>query len=249
MAEKPTVQEPIQVKEPAKPEVKVEGATADIDTLISKLDRIGIKSPDELDGVVGAARQAGRLANLLGEANKKITELETEVRTRRSAPAQEPYGTEAIDLRKEIRGVLRQFYEEDIIKPQREASERFYRDLDYVQSSEHYPVVEETWKQHFQNPNTQARLARGETDVAKEFQKIVMNTYRDIALQARDTLKKVKETGRVEPPHMESGPSRTAPKPTTADERQEQLGEIKKSWRGEDEDVDKALKVILKDFR
>jgi hypothetical protein len=246
MAEKPTVQEPIQVKEPAKPEAKP-AATADIDKLISQLDKVGIKSTEDLEGTVTAARQAGRLANLLGEANKRISELETVVRSKPQT-VQEPE-TGAIDLRKEIEGAMERFYVEKVVKPQQMASDRFYADLEYVESSEHFPLVQDEWKEHFQSPKTQRRLAKGETDVAKEFQRLVMDKYRSIALLARDTLKQVKETGTTKPPHVESGTPRATVTPTSKEERQEQLGEIKKNWRGEDSDVDKALSIILKDFR
>ena len=78
MAEEPTNQEPI-VQEPTQ---KVDEPTTDeidVDALMGELNTIGKTTPESIKGMHTASKEAGNLARLLGEANKKIDNLQSQI--------------------------------------------------------------------------------------------------------------------------------------------------------------------------
>ena len=72
--ESPTIVEPIG--EPKLDEPPAKAPEIDVESLVKELEKAGVSSVQELQGKLTASKEAGQIANLLGDANKRIVDLE-----------------------------------------------------------------------------------------------------------------------------------------------------------------------------
>jgi hypothetical protein len=264
MAAEPKVQpkgEPMQL------EGAPEGATeqtvqpeqqVDIDSLVQTLEKIGVRDAQHLEGLHRTAQAHGPTAQELGYARQEIARLQQEMESLKSRPQRsaDPYADpyeqgqgQPIDLRGEIKTVLRDFYRDEVIQPQQQASERYWQDVETVQGSEYYPVVQDEYEAHMRQPSVQRALAQGRTSHTNEFHKAVSRKFRDIAQNLKSAASMLKEQAPrgTQPPHMETGQVSPERLPEREEAKRKQMEEIQKKARGTDDDIDAMLKAIIPD--
>lgn len=264
MAEEPKVQpegEPMQLK--GAPEGATEGQVqppeqqVDIDGLVETLSKLQIRDPQHLEGLHRTAQAHGPTAQELGNARAEINNLRQELEMLKRAPArqQDPYGEPyeqqglPIDLQAEIMRANDRWYEERVLKPQQQASESYWRDVETVQTSEYFPLVQDEYETHMRSPAVQRALATGRTSHTNEFHKIVGKKFKDIAqnLKSAATMLKEQKPSGAEPPHMETGQVPPERLPEGERARRQELDKIQKESRGTDDDLDAMIKTLLPD--
>ncbi len=262
MADEPTVHpegEPMQLEGapegaaevPVQPEQQV-----DIDGLVETLDRLQIRDAQHLEGVHRTAQAHGPTAQELGSARQQINDLQREVETLKRAPArqQDPYGEPyeqqgpPVDLQTEIFRANDRWYEERVLRPQQQASEAYYRDVETVQNSDYYAMVQDEYDAHMRSPAIQRALGQGKTSHTNEFHKVVGQKFQSIAQNLKSAADAIKEQSpKGEAPHMETGQVAPEMSPKGEQLTQQQLQEIHEKSRGTDDDLDATIKALLPD--
>jgi hypothetical protein len=222
--------------------------TTDLSGLLNTLQKIGVDTPEKIQGVYQASQQTGRAWNEVGALRKEVDRLSRALQEKQQAPQTNPYdftGTESVDLSKVIRDGVRDFYMEEVVRPQKEAQSKFWADQEYIQSDPDYELVKDGFNQLIGNPQTQARLSRGETSVRDEYNRVVRGFYRGVAKQSREALEHYVTKRTPSTPHVESGESHTVPLPNQDDERKETMNKIVKKRQSGEMASDAALEAIL----
>ncbi len=258
MAEEPKVQpegEPMQLEGapegaaevPVQPEQQV-----DIDGLVETLDKLQIRDAQHLEGLHRTAAAHGPTAQELGSARQQIDNLQREVEALKRAPArqQDPYGEpyEQQGPQVSLFDELDRWYDTRVTQPQRQASDAYYRDVETVQGSDYYPLVQEQYESHIASPAVQRALGQGTTTHTNEFHKIVGQKFQSIAQNLKSAADASREQSpRGEAPHMDTG--QVAPE--VLPERQEAFGteltKIQKEHTGTDDDLEATIKAFLPD--
>ena len=105
--------------------------------ILEELKALGVEKPEQIQNMATAASQAGVIANHLGEAREEIARLKAELESIKSQTKQ-PSDTsdidlynmgETVDLGKLIENKLENFYVTKVLKPQQEATARYFEDL------------------------------------------------------------------------------------------------------------------------
>jgi len=184
----------------------------EIQALLSTLEKVGVKTPQHIEGVVANAREFGNVSNLLGEERKRTSELERRLAELESRPAPKRESVDysqyeqgpAVDLENVIRKVVRGEKETE----RREMMENQKRQLqawNVIQGDEDYNNVKPIWEDKLKDPNFVYRINVGLTDPVREYQETVRAFYKGIAAQAKTVIEQMKGTKTVNPPHMETG--------------------------------------------
>jgi len=240
MSEKPTIEEP---KGTEKPEVSAEDQAK---AILEELGKFGIDSPEKVQNVAKASSEAGNLARILGETRQQNEILMREIQSLKNQPKQTDsyeYG-EPINIKEVVRNELRGFYQEDILKPQVEFSNKIWSELSEVQSDEDYALVQSVWDKHWNNPNTQYKVQTGQTSPKKEYDKLVRTYYRQSMKKTYDALQGVMNQ-KAKPPHIETGDQTHVHMPTQSDETREKVDKIVKNSKGGDSDIEALVRTIL----
>jgi len=260
--ESPTLAKSEEGQTEAKGELSPEDLAKERETLLGELDKLGIDSPERLQGMATASHQAGNLGNLLGDANARIADLEQQLVAGRAAgpAAAEPEyfagGDNSVDLGglmdSRIKAVMPGVIRTTVGELNREVSQAQqvqFEEYAKITGDENYPIVGEIFEKHINNPNVQMLLRSGRTTMKEEYTKTMLAYYRNIALRSRDALKGIQGKARTgaEAPHMEAGQTQVTPTPTTDEERQEEGKKIMDNWEGTDKDLDNLFKHMLPD--
>jgi len=263
MADEPKVQpkgEPMQLEgaqegatEPTVQEPKTE---VDIEGLVATLDKINVRSPEHLEGLYRTAQAHGPTAQELGQARQELAMLKQEMealksgRTKTHDPYADPFEQgQPVDLQAEIYRANDRWYEERVLRPQQQSAEAYWRDVETVQGSEYFPLVQEEFQQHMSNPSVQRALAQGRTSHVNEFHKVVSNKFKDIAQNLKSAANMLKEQAPrgTQPPHMETGQTPPEKLPEGEQAKDKQLKDIHGKSRGTDDDLDAMIKALLPD--
>ena len=264
MADEPKVE---PTGEPMQLESAPEGATeptvqpesqVDIDGLVATLEKIGVRNPQHLEGIYNTAQAHGPTAQELGQARQEIARLQQEVATMKQTPQRpaDPYanpydqsqGT-PIDLEQSVERAAERVIHRTILEPQAKMSEAYWRDVETVQSSEYYPMVQEDFQVHIQKPHVQRALATGQTTQTQELYKIVGAKFKDIAQNLKSAASSLKgqTPAQTQPPHIETGQIPPEQQARGEQARQQELDKISKEAKGTDDDLDAMLKALLPD--
>jgi len=274
MADEPKVQpegEPMQLEGAPEGGAAPEGAVTpeqpsieDIDAMVATLDKIGVRSPQHLEGIHHTAQAHGTTANELGQARQQIDNLAAEVERLKRAPARQaesykdPYAEgQSVDIhslvetavRQAVGPELRNFYQNEVIGPQQQQSEAYWRDVETAEGSEYFAMVEPEYRAHMANPATQRAMAQGKTSHTNELHKLVGVKFKELAQNLRGAAGLLKEqtSAGTQPPHMETGTPPPMGQPGEADAKKQALEKIQKEGRGTDDDIDAVIRTLLPD--
>jgi len=200
--------------------------------MLETLEKLNIKDPQHIEGIVQTAQKFGPQAQELGEVRRMFEELK-------------------IDLGKIVYEnqykAVRDFWAKEIIEPQQKVQGQYFSELNEVQNDEYYGLVGEVFDKHLNSPQVQARIASGQTTVEKEYNKTVRSTLRHFLNQTQDALKGIVKPGEVKVPNVESQTQQPV-LPTDDDERQEKLEKTIKARKAGEIDSDKAMEDIIKTY-
>ena len=235
-------------------EVKTtEQPPSEMEDLLSELQRVGIEDKNSLHNVVNASQQAGKAWNEVGELRRALDQANSMISQLQNTPSQQhnydEYGnTPSIDLKKEIRSTLRDFYMEDIIKPQQEMQQRVWREAQEIQTDPDFPIIKELWETHSRSPEFNMRLQSGQTTMKDEYNRVARTYLRELAKKSYDQLSSLNSKSREEVPHVEQGTTQSIPNIPADDEKKEKLGKIVKGRESGDLSSDQALDDLIKTF-
>lgn len=194
-----------------KAEAKPEKSEDEIKTLLETLEKVGVKSPQHLEGIAQNAKEFGYVTNLLGQERSKVSDLERKIQdleARTAAPREsvdysQYENGQTVDLEKFIRKAVRA-EREDERRQMAETQKRQLQAWNTIQSDQDYGNVKPIWEQKLKDPNFVYSINAGITDPVREYQETVRDFYKGLAMQAKNVIEKV-QANKVAPPHVESG--------------------------------------------
>ena len=203
--ESPTLQE----GKPAQTQGKNE---EEIQALLDTLDRVGVKTPQHIEGVVANAREFGNVSNLLGQERHRAQDLERRLAEleARPTPKKDSYDYSAVesntpvDLESVIAKVVRK---ENEVRDARmaEVQRRQFEAWKTINSDTDYRNVKSVWEDKLKDPDLIMRIQTGMTDPVREYHETVRDFYKGLAMQAKTVIEQYKGKGAVTPPHVETG--------------------------------------------
>jgi len=240
MTENPTIEEPIA-------EPKVDGTEAkapDVESLVKELEKAGVTTTQELQGKLTASKEAGQLANLLGDANKRIENLEQAAKMPPAEPEYDYSEGQPVDIESMLNNVL------DKREAQtRQVQQQAMAIWQGIQTDPDYGLVKDVWEAKIKDSNFNMAIQSGKKDVAKEYMETVREYYKGIAKQSLDTITTLQKGGVPTTPHVE-GEAQLPGVPTPINTEQETVTKAKEKVAtggrlSEDEEM-AALDAILK---
>jgi len=240
MTENPTIEEPIA-------EPKVDGTEAkapDVESLVKELEKAGVTTTQELQGKLTASKEAGQLANLLGDANKRIENLEQAAKVPPAEPEYDYSEGQPVDIESMLNNVL------DKREAQtRQVQQQAMAIWQGIQTDPDYGLVKDVWEAKIKDSNFNMAIQSGKKDVAKEYMETVREYYKGIAKQSLDTITTLQKGGVPTTPHVE-GEAQLPGVPTPINTEQETVTKAKEKVAtggrlSEDEEM-AALDAILK---
>ena len=236
---------PTEPSEPEPTDTQTSDAPSDeearIGQLLETLNRAGVSSIDQLEGKLEASQQVGQMANLLGDARKRIEQLESA-----PSPAQvDPYtgnqSSDDLDLEGLMTKVIRK-------EDQRKNSAAMQRQqmingaMQSIYQDEDFPLVKEVWAQKVQDPNFVMRVNSGQVNPVNEYTTMVRNFYKKNMRESAQTIESLQKGMGVSPPHVEGNAAIPAMKDKEAIEqtklKQNQESVNKGKNLSEDEELD-----------
>jgi len=179
--------------------------TIDVDGLVAQLEAAGVSNTEQLEGKLTASKEAGQLANLLGQSNQRVRELEGALQQRQTQPQPQEdiyEGGGEVD----IQGMLRQTIREEVarerqmtMQAQQYVNERWRE----ITNDPDYPQVKEIWEQKCQNPDFNHAIQSGQADPVREYNTVVRDYFRGIAKKAADAITVLNKGGKASIPHVE----------------------------------------------
>ncbi len=225
--ENTTVESPVLDPIPAQPQIPQEPAVTqndqEINDLVATLEQAGVTSPAQLQGKLDASQQTGQMANLLGEARDRISNLETQLNERPpvTVPVNENFDLDNFGENQPVN------LEETVVKAIRKENERNQRETAKVQQQStqvwgaiqndpDYGLVQKVWEQKMQDPNFAMQIQSGRVHPYQAYQQTVRDFYKGIAQQSLETIKSLRGgttpagDATITAPHVETGtPSHT----------------------------------------
>jgi len=222
----------------------------DAKAILAELEKYGINNTEKLQNMAHASSQVGGMANKLGEANQRISQLEQLLREMQNKPQEtyNEYGEPKSLTRDDIRQEMKRFYMEDIIKPQQEIQSRIFGELSEIQNDPDFTLVSEMWEKHWGSPSVQQRVFNGQSSPKHEYERLMRTFLKESLSRTHGALKGLMDRGaKAPPPHMESGEQQHVETHTSDEEFREKKKKLKENWKGEDDDIMKMVKAFLPD--
>lgn len=201
--ESPTLEE-------GKPVQKETKNDEEIQALLSTLEKVGIRTPQHIEGIAANAREFGNVSNLLGaerqralELERRLHELEMRPQPKRDSFDYSQAENSPVDLEAVIRKVVRTESEAKEAK-MIEVQKRQLQAWNAIQSDSDYNHVKPVWEEKLKDPNFVYQINMGAVDPVREYQETVRDFYKGLAMQAKTVIEQYKGKT-VNPPHMETG--------------------------------------------
>jgi hypothetical protein len=252
MVEEPQVKEMPTMEEP---KTATPSPLDESKDLLSQLEKLGVKKPEQLQGMATASEQSGKLANMLGEIRRENAELKRMLQETASArPKQQddPYNPQPVNIEDVVERAVGKFYQNTILGPQMKAQQEFQAQIQEVQEDDHYSVLGEQFQQYIAVPKTQYAIQSGQTSLAREYRRFKDRYFTQLLTKVTDNYRTLleggaKPQGSKAAPHVESSSSSNYVMPETTPDMKENLKNIAAKGRGTDDDIDAMLKAILPD--
>lgn len=240
VVENPTIEAPV-VEPPKPPEI-------DKDALISELTKMGVRDPNELVNMQRASREAGNIANLLGQVRTENQELKRMIQQMQSSQNQQVGYQDAqpVDIgkvvRHEVENVVKSLTTEQI-----RAQEALEGELSEIEMDDDYQMVASVWQQYLGSRPVQLNLRKGATTLTKEYNKVVKAFYKKM-LGAQQSAINLAQKG-VKTPHVEAASTHTPQLPKQTEEKERKINQLReahqKGTMTSDTMLDNLVKSIL----
>jgi len=244
MAENPTIEEPQE--EPTVDGTEAKAPETDVDALVKELEKAGVSNVQELQGKLTASKEAGQLANLLGDANKRIENLE---QARNMPPAEPEYdyseGT-PIDIESIVEKKLSSVLDAREAKT-RQVQQQAMEIWQGIQNDPDYGLVKDVWETKIKDPNFNMEIQAGKKNVTTEYMETVREYYKGVSKRSLDTIKALQEGVAPTAPHVEGEAQLPGvPAQTTGNEKMEKaLEKVNKGQRLSETEEMAALNDML----
>jgi hypothetical protein len=249
MPESPTIKETPQDPKQQSQESASQGGGEDIQAILSELETLQVKTPEDIRGMAVASQQAGRLANMLGEANRQIAELKSMISAQQSRPVspgpyEAPEGGQSVDLSSLVEQSVWKVVNK-IGEQTRAQQEALARELSWVRGNRRYKSVAAEFEASLQDYNTAQRIQSGELSIRDLFSEKLLEKYDKALMGTSEILKKYGIPGQTSPQHTESGGTRSVPAiPQTSAEQKAQRDILKNRAEGA-LSADQALEMLV----
>jgi len=243
MADQQPTESP-QLEETSKPEAAEPSAAESAHELLNQLEKLNVSTPEDLTNMAQASSQSGHLANLLGDANKKIEALTQKMDGMQTPHSQEGYEyNESPDLKSIVRNELRGFYTDEVIKPQQEAQGRILGEMAQIQKDPDYGLVASDWAEHYNTPQVQQKIYSGQSSPMAEYNTFVRSYLRGFLTKTTETLKGLTADGVKTIPHVESSDVSHVHTQTPDEISKDEINKMvdPKKWQGTDTDIEKLV--------
>lgn len=190
-------------KEPSQPAGQI-----DVEALLGELKKVNVSSVEELQGKLNASREAGHLANLVGDLRKEIAELKGNVQQ----PVQRVnldnvQEGQTINLEDVIGKTVRReltALEQDKMERQQKVQRAVSEAVTAITSDEDYPLVKEVWEQQM-TPDMIFKIQTGQVNPLKLYDQTVKRYLKTVTKKSLDAINMLSGKGNVAAPHVEHG--------------------------------------------
>jgi len=230
--------------EGTKPEGEPKGDTAD---LLAELGKIGVETPEQLQGVVQASQQTGRAWNEVGELRKEVSQLKGAL-GQAQTPSVDNLGAfgepeQSVDLGSLIDQRL-EAHEKKKGDMQRQAYGSYMQQMNEIVSDPEYGVVKEAFEKYIATPAAQFQIQTGATTIKDVYNKVARTYLRHLAMRSKNLIEGYAE-GQTKPPHIEAGDTRGIPSPERSEERDQNLKKTSESLKSGELDSNTALAATI----
>ena len=198
--EKPTIEEP--VVEPVEGTEAKAPEQTDIDSLVKELEKAGVTTAQELQGKLRASQEVGQMANLLGDAKKRIENLEQAASLPPAEPEYDYSEGTPIDIESIVEKKLTSVLDAREAKT-RQIQQQAMQIWQGIQTDPDYGLVKEVWEAKIKDPNFNLDVQSGKKDVPKEYMETVREYYKGVSQRSLDTIKALQKGVVPAAPHVE----------------------------------------------
>ena len=234
MAEKPTMEET-----PKEPEIQTEG-------LLEELKALNITEPGQIQDIVHASQQTGKAWNEVGELRSQVAQLQEQLATQ--PVAQEYEEGQPVDIMGLVKKGIREVIQTDIVGPQKQATEAYYRQMDEITRDPDYSnaTIQKIWNEYQGSPAFQRKMQQGGS-LLGEWNTTVRTYYREVAGRSEKAIRGLTEQ-KGKTPYVEQGETRAMPEMPPADERKEAANKIDKQRRDGTMSSADALRSMIDNY-
>lgn len=230
--ESPTITE----RTPA-PEAPPESVNDDIQRVLNQL---GIDSPERLEGIYKASKEAGNMAQHLGTARAENQRLKEQLQNMGAInPSSQGLTLESLDSWADSRE-----------NKSREADNRYYTAIERVKSDPEYHLVGQAFETFMAKPKAKQGVQEGKLSPEKVFTTMIRTYYREIMSLQTNTINEITSMKQSAPFIEGSGtysPQDDSPK-VASEKAMANMTNPEKGWTGSDDDVTRLVKAQLGDF-
>lgn len=194
----------------------------DVDGLLEELKIAGVQTSEDLQGKLTASKEAGQLANLLGEVRLENKELREMVKQIKPAQAVAPeteftvpeYTTPDSTT---LEGIIAKALDQRDVKKAEEtrvAQAGVLALWNEIQTDSDFPLVKDVWEKRMQDPNFIFQIQNGAIDPLKAYNGLVREYYKGIVKKSFDTINVLQGKEPIKVPHVEQ-PGKGTPPPET----------------------------------
>jgi hypothetical protein len=224
--------------------------------LLAQLEKLGVKKPEQIQGMAVASEQAGKMANMLGDLRRQNEELKRILQENASRPRQQqqedPYNPQPVNIEDVVERAVGKFYQQQILEPQQQAQAALARDFQEIQEDDHFSILGSQFEEYVKIPKNQYAIQTGQTSLAREYRRFKDRYFTQLLGKVTENYKSLLDSGARPPgvgapPHMETSGSGNYVPPDSKPDTREAMRNIASKSRGSDDDIDKLLSALLPD--
>lgn len=196
------------------PPKETEKPAAEVEELLAELEKVGITDATKLQGTIRASREAGNLANLVGELRAEIGEMK---KAKERVPAQEQDVEPAGQDLEQLMNTILDKRDTKKAQDQYNYNRMVLQQHQEIKDDKFYPQVKEIWDEKLKDANFAFEIQNGIVNPVKEYDKLVREYLVGMAQRSAETIKTM-QGGKPLAPHVESGAARVSVTSGSTDE-------------------------------
>ena len=198
--------------EPKKEVVKEKVQEPNVEELTELLKAYDATEMGSLEGKLKASREAGNMANILGEVREQNRQLQGQVAALSNQPLKQQeanldldnYEGQTVDLESVVLKTVKRAISEEKQQAAQFQQQQMAK-WGQITGDRNYGKVKEIWEDKLKDPTFYNEIYSGMKDPVIAYREVV-DDYKDGLLRrSLETINTLKGGGKVAPPHMESG--------------------------------------------